>query len=59
VEQLDNMLTVIANFIDSGEMVPPANLPKNGHIRFFAEWSPDGQRLASTLTQESDSNYGF
>lgn len=37
--------------IDSGETVP-LNLPKNVYIR-FAEWSPDGQRLAFTLTQES------
>ena len=37
--------------IVSGETVP-LNFPKNVYIS-FAEWSPDGQRLAFTLTQET------
>lgn len=37
--------------INSGETVP-LNLPLNVGIRFI-EWSPDGKRLAFTLTQES------
>jgi len=37
--------------INSGETVP-LNLPKNVCIR-FPEWSPDGQRLAFTLTQDN------